>query len=215
MLDICGAKPLAEMPRASRGSRCWPATRPAGGRRCFYEYNYEKQFPYTPNVRGVRTDDWKYIHYPHGDGKPDRYQAELYDLKADPRETKNLIDDPQHADQVKEIEGRAGPADEGTTRCRTECRSTKASRTCCRSIDPGERGASAPRGPANRRYDTTGGLRPPLAKLWSNWQLWRLQCNSDVANRNQLQVPKSSAMRGMTPLYSGNTATLIDTYERQ
>ncbi len=21
-----------------------------------YEYNYEKQFPYTPNVRGVRTD---------------------------------------------------------------------------------------------------------------------------------------------------------------
>ena len=37
----------------------------------FYHYNYEKQFPYTPNVRGVRTDDWKFIHYPHGDGKPD------------------------------------------------------------------------------------------------------------------------------------------------
>ena len=36
----------------------------------FYDYNYEKQFPYTPNVRGVRTDDWKYIHYPHGDGSP-------------------------------------------------------------------------------------------------------------------------------------------------
>jgi hypothetical protein len=34
---------------------------PPGARAWFYEYNYEKQFPYTPNVRGVRTDDWKYI----------------------------------------------------------------------------------------------------------------------------------------------------------
>ena len=23
----------------------------------YYEYNYQKQFPYTPNVRGVRTDE--------------------------------------------------------------------------------------------------------------------------------------------------------------
>ncbi|MCR9295099.1 MAG: sulfatase, partial [bacterium] len=30
----------------------------------FYHYNYEKQFPYTPNVRGVRTDRWKLIRYP-------------------------------------------------------------------------------------------------------------------------------------------------------
>ena len=37
----------------------------------FYDYNYEKEFPYTPNVRGIRTDEWKYIHYPHGDGSPD------------------------------------------------------------------------------------------------------------------------------------------------
>ena len=25
-----------------------------------YHYNYEKQFPYTPNVRAVRTESWKY-----------------------------------------------------------------------------------------------------------------------------------------------------------
>ena len=50
-----------------------------GWRQSFlYFYNYEKEFPYTPNVRGIRTADWKYIHYPHGDGSPDRYQAELY-----------------------------------------------------------------------------------------------------------------------------------------
>ena len=68
-----------------------------------YEYNYEKQFPYTPNVRGVRTDDWVYMHYPHGDGKADRHKAELYHLKTDPNETKNLIDDPAHAGKLEEL----------------------------------------------------------------------------------------------------------------
>ncbi len=25
----------------------------------YYEYNYERQFPYTPNVRGIRSLDWR------------------------------------------------------------------------------------------------------------------------------------------------------------
>jgi N-acetylglucosamine-6-sulfatase len=70
----------------------------------YYEYNYEKQFPYTPNVRGVRTDRWKYVHYPHGDGGPDRHKSELYDLKNDPGELKNLIDDPVHAATIKSLQ---------------------------------------------------------------------------------------------------------------
>ena len=69
----------------------------------FYEYNYEKQFPYTPNVRGVRTEEWKYIHYPHGDGGPDRYMAELYNLREDPHETRNLINDPAAQDKLREL----------------------------------------------------------------------------------------------------------------
>jgi N-acetylglucosamine-6-sulfatase len=69
----------------------------------FYEYNYEKQFPYTPNVRAVRTDEWKYIHYPHGDGGPDRYIAELYNIKQDPDERYNLIDDPNKAALIEEL----------------------------------------------------------------------------------------------------------------
>jgi N-acetylglucosamine-6-sulfatase len=68
-----------------------------------YHYNYEAQFPYTPNVRAVRTDDWTYIHYPHGDGSPDKHLAELYDLKTDPGETKNLINDPAHATKLTEL----------------------------------------------------------------------------------------------------------------
>jgi N-acetylglucosamine-6-sulfatase len=62
-----------------------------------YAYNYEKQFPYTPNIRGVRTDLWKLIRYPHGDGGPDRHQGELYDLKNDPHESKNLFSNPDYS----------------------------------------------------------------------------------------------------------------------
>ena len=95
VLDICGARPLNRIHGAS-----WKrllAGETAGWRTSwYYEYNYEKQFPYTPNVRGVRTDRWKYVHYPHGDGRPDRHKAELYDLKNDPGESRNLIDDPAY-----------------------------------------------------------------------------------------------------------------------
>ena len=70
----------------------------------FTEYNRETQFPYTPNVRGVRTDDWKLIRYPHGDGSPDRFTAELYHLADDPFELRNLIDDPRYADKRRELE---------------------------------------------------------------------------------------------------------------
>ncbi len=102
VLEICGAEPLKNV----HGKSFKPLLAgDAGGWRksWYYEYNYEKQFPYTPNVRGVRTDAWKYVHYPHGDGKPDRHKAELYHLKADPGETKNLINDPDHATKVAEL----------------------------------------------------------------------------------------------------------------
>lgn len=103
VLDLCG-QPI---PTGLHG-RSWKKLVQGGDpdwrRSFFYHYNYEKQFPYTPNVRGVRTDDWKYIHYPHGDSKPDRHLAELYHLKDDPEERRNLINDPQHAAKVKELQ---------------------------------------------------------------------------------------------------------------
>ena len=102
ILDVCGAPPLPKV--HGQSWRRLAGGDPAGWRSSwYYTYDYEKQFPYTPNVRGVRTDDWKYIHYPHGDGKPDRHKAELYHLKADPLETKNLIDDPAQAPRVAQL----------------------------------------------------------------------------------------------------------------
>ena len=56
ILDLAGAAPMTNI----HGSSWRPLLE--GRRRLakswFYEYNYEKQFPYTPNVRGVRTDYW-------------------------------------------------------------------------------------------------------------------------------------------------------------
>lgn len=102
ILDICSAKPLEDIHGASwKGLVSGDSS---GWRKAWlYEYNYEKQFPYTPNVRGVRTDEWKYSHSPHGDGGEDRHMAELYNIKEDPTEANNLIDDPRYADVVKEL----------------------------------------------------------------------------------------------------------------
>jgi N-acetylglucosamine-6-sulfatase len=51
----------------------------------------------------VRTDEWKYIHYPHGDGKPDRHLAELYHLKDDPEERVNLVENPKFSQKLGEL----------------------------------------------------------------------------------------------------------------
>ena len=70
----------------------------------------KKEFPYTPNVRGVRTAEWKYVHYPHGDGSPDRHLAELYDLRNDPGEIKNLINAPEAVPKLQELKSELAKA---------------------------------------------------------------------------------------------------------
>jgi N-acetylglucosamine-6-sulfatase len=102
ILDICGIEPLPKT-----HGRSWKGliTGESSDWRdaWYYEYNYEKQFPYTPNVRGIRTREHKYIRYPHGDGSDDRHQAELYAIADDPDETKNLINDPRYRATVANL----------------------------------------------------------------------------------------------------------------
>ncbi|MDF0708791.1 MULTISPECIES: sulfatase/phosphatase domain-containing protein [Flagellimonas] len=63
---------------------------PAANRKeVFYEYHWEKDFPMTPTMFGMRTDQYKYIRY---QGIWDR--NEFYDLLNDPDEKHNLIGDP-------------------------------------------------------------------------------------------------------------------------
>jgi arylsulfatase A-like enzyme len=49
--------------------------------------------------RSVMTHEWKYVYNGFD-------YDELYDLKADPGETRNVIDDPKHKDTVKELSKR-------------------------------------------------------------------------------------------------------------
>ena len=105
ILAACHAPPLADI-----DGRSWLGLLTGTGApwrtEWLYEYNYEKQFPYTPNVRGIRTDRWKFIRYPHGDGTPDRHLPELYDLVQDPGELVNLAADPAHAATRADLERR-------------------------------------------------------------------------------------------------------------
>ena len=66
-----------------------------------YVYYWEKNFPQTPTQFALRGDQYKFITY-YGLWDTD----ELYDLQADPGETKNLIHDPAFAEVKTEFESR-------------------------------------------------------------------------------------------------------------
>jgi len=104
LVDLCGVAGFGTT--HGRSFRPLLQSSSAGWRTSWlYEYNFENEFPYTPNVRAVRTDDWKYIHYPNGDGQPDTELAELYNLKADPLEANNLINAPEAQPKLAELRG--------------------------------------------------------------------------------------------------------------
>lgn len=56
-----------------------------------YEYYWDVSFPQTPTTFAIERDGMKYIQY-HGVWDIE----ELYDVRRDPEEMHNLIDDPQH-----------------------------------------------------------------------------------------------------------------------
>jgi N-acetylglucosamine-6-sulfatase len=66
-----------------------------------YEYFWERDFPQTPTVLGIRTDRYKLMRY---HGVWDRY--ELYDLQQDPKERNNLIGDFVTTTQIGHVEAR-------------------------------------------------------------------------------------------------------------
>ncbi|MBC7928090.1 MAG: sulfatase-like hydrolase/transferase, partial [Bryobacteraceae bacterium] len=63
-----------------------------------YEYYWERNFPQTPTMFALRGERFKYIRY-HGIWDVN----ELYDLKEDPLETRNLIDDTSYSAVVQRM----------------------------------------------------------------------------------------------------------------
>ncbi|HET6889785.1 MAG TPA: sulfatase, partial [Pyrinomonadaceae bacterium] len=63
-----------------------------------YEYYWEWAFPHTPTIYALRGDRYKYIHY-YGLWDIN----ELYDIQADPKETRNLISSPEHQEVVRNL----------------------------------------------------------------------------------------------------------------
>ncbi len=63
-----------------------------------YEYYWEFNYPSTPTTFALRTDDYKFISY-HGIWDTE----ELYDMKRDPKEMNNLINDVKYAKIVAEL----------------------------------------------------------------------------------------------------------------
>jgi N-acetylglucosamine-6-sulfatase len=104
LLELCGAGTLPGLIHGRSWVKMVQQGDPSWRTSWFYHYNYEKQFPYTPNVRAIRTAEWKYIHYPTGDGGPDKHLAELYDLIHDPEESKNLIQAPEQSARIADLQ---------------------------------------------------------------------------------------------------------------
>jgi N-acetylglucosamine-6-sulfatase len=97
-LDAAGVKIPATvegkslLPLFGNGAKSWRTS-------FLIEYDQEKRFPRIPTWEGIRGDRWKYIHYPDLAGAD-----ELYDLKADPYEMKNTIQDPAARDALKQLQ---------------------------------------------------------------------------------------------------------------
>ena len=56
------------------------------------------EFENIPPSEGVRTSEWKYFRYVN-----DKSWEELYNLKNDPRETENLVSNPEYAEVLKKL----------------------------------------------------------------------------------------------------------------
>ncbi len=71
----------------------------SGWRKSFLtEYFSEPGFPRVATWQAIRSDRWKYIHYPDLDD-----MDELYDLHDDPYELKNLIKDARTHSTLAEL----------------------------------------------------------------------------------------------------------------
>lgn len=96
-LDFAG-EPVHSRMQGHSWSPLLEGTTPDWRRSFYYEYFVDSTFPNIPPVQALRTDSAKLIVYPgHEDW------TELYDLKHDPLETRNLAKDPASTDLLDRL----------------------------------------------------------------------------------------------------------------
>jgi N-acetylglucosamine-6-sulfatase len=96
----------AEVPKTMQGESFVPVMKgEAEGRTSpfFYEYFQEKYAPAIPTMLSIRTPEWKYVSYPHESAEEGNF-GELYNLRKDPKELKNMIHSPEVASQLRKME---------------------------------------------------------------------------------------------------------------
>jgi arylsulfatase A-like enzyme len=101
VLDVAGAEPESRID----GRSALPLFRGRSGEAVdwrdsiLYEYYWEWNFPHTPTMFGIRTDQWKYVFY-YGLWDVN----ELYHVQRDPEEMNNLIKArPELADSLRNV----------------------------------------------------------------------------------------------------------------
>ena len=101
VLDVAGAEPVNQMD----GRSALPLLRGESGPSVdwrgsiLYEYYWEWNFPHTPTMFGIRTDQWKYVFY-YGLWDIN----ELYHVQRDPEEMNNMIEArPEVADSLRNV----------------------------------------------------------------------------------------------------------------
>ena len=86
LLELAGLQPPADLHGASLVPLLRGTVPDTWRKEWFYEYFFERIYPQTPTVLGLRSGKWKLVTY-HGVWETD----ELYDLDADPGEVANRV----------------------------------------------------------------------------------------------------------------------------
>jgi N-acetylglucosamine-6-sulfatase len=99
ILEAAGLKTPKQMDGRSFLQLAAGKLKPSDWRRnLLYEYYWEYNFPHTPTTFALRGERYKFIQY-HGIWDID----ELYDLKSDPLEERNLIFSDRHRKLIREM----------------------------------------------------------------------------------------------------------------